>query len=154
MFRSVPDGGAPPAGRGGRHSRRRGIADRLRRRILAYRHIELLAPRLPGEAGAGEERLLLVHVRKVVGEVHYRICPACAEGVITVVDIDARFQGTGLDTRALSHLRSRHPGMSWRSTLSLRTTRDLLRRMRIPTAAVDSLCTHARALATRARPAL
>lgn len=120
---------------------------RLRRRILAYRHIDLLSSHIPGDTGTGDEVLLLVHVRRVVGEVHYRMCPACAEAVITGVDIDAFFLGTGLDTRALSHLRARHPGLVWHSTLNLRGTRDLLRRSRILDG--DGLCSHLRAPATQ-----
>nr|WSX53741.1 hypothetical protein OG409_35360 [Streptomyces sp. NBC_00974] len=122
-----------------RHGRRGGFARRLRRRILAYRDIEFLSSHIPGIAdgsGAGpqEECLLLVHIRKVVGQVHYQACADCGQGVITGVDIDQPFHSSGLDTRALSHLRARHPDLTWRSTLTRRTTRNLLRRMRIPTA--------------------
>ncbi|MFD8860554.1 hypothetical protein [Streptomyces vinaceus] len=117
-----------------RHGRRAGFVRRLRRRIFAYRDIELLPSHIPGiidEAGAQQECLLLVHVRKVVGQVHYQACARCGEGVITDVDIDEAFHSTGLDHRAVSHLRSRHPDITWYSTLTRRTTRDLLRRMRI-----------------------
>jgi hypothetical protein len=63
--------------------------------------------------------------------------------VITGVDIDAHLHSTGIGTRAVSHLRSRHPGISWRSTLTMRTTRDLMRRMRVPHAPQgDFLCVH------------
>ncbi|CAM5671661.1 hypothetical protein SAVIM338S_07047 [Streptomyces avidinii] len=116
---------------------------RLRRRLLAYQHIDLLSSHIPGDTGASDEVLLLVHVRRVVGEVHYRMCLTCSEAVITGVDIDALFLGTGLDTRALSHLRARHPGLAWHSTLNLRVTRDLLRRSRVLDG--DGLCTHLRA---------
>ncbi|KOX29129.1 hypothetical protein ADL06_13140 [Streptomyces sp. NRRL F-6491] len=85
----------------------------------------------------------MVHDRQVVGEVHYRTCAPCARGVITDVTLDERFHGSGLGTRALSHLRARHPGTAWRSTLTLRATRDLLRRMRIPTTDSGPLCAHA-----------
>ncbi|WP_234323832.1 GNAT family N-acetyltransferase [Streptomyces sp. NRRL F-2580] len=95
-------------------------------------------------AARARECLLLVHIRKVVGQVHYRICPECAEGVITGVALEERFRDTGLGTRALSHLSSRHPGVSWRSTLNLRATRDLLRRMRVPTTSTAGLCPHTR----------
>ncbi|MFF3319923.1 hypothetical protein ACFYV5_31085 [Streptomyces sp. NPDC003035] len=114
------------------HSRRSGITARVRRRLLAYRAIEFSSTHLLGDPGPGEECLLLVHIRQVVGQVRYRMCPECAQGVITAVTIDERFHSTGLGTRALSHLRSRHPGITWRSTLSRRVPRDLLRRMRIP----------------------
>lgn len=149
LFRSAPAPGpargpAPEACPAHAATRRRAFGRRLRRRILAYRGIEFLTSHIPGEPGPGEECLLLVHTRKVVGQVHYRLCDVCAEGVITGVDIDAPFRSTGLGTRALSHLRSRHPGIAWRSTLTLRTTRDLLRRMRIPTAGPGPVCTHAR----------
>ncbi|OKK15992.1 hypothetical protein AMK16_24925 [Streptomyces sp. CB00455] len=142
LFRSTPGTGAPPAH--GKHSRRGSFAGRLRRRILAYRDIEFLSSRIPGDGGAAEEEcLLLVHTRRVVGQVHYRICAVCAEGVITGVDIEERLRSSGLGTRALSHLRSRHPGIAWRSTLTRRTTQELLRRMRIPTApSAAALCVH------------
>ncbi|MFJ7272359.1 hypothetical protein ACIQV3_37980 [Streptomyces sp. NPDC099050] len=139
LFRTTSRPEAPPAG-AVRHAAGGGTFRRLRRRILAYRHIDLLSSHIPGDVGTGEEVLLLVHGRKVVGEVHYRMCPLCAEAVITGLDIDAFFLGTGLDTRALSHLRARHPGLVWHSTLNLRGTRDLLRRSRILDG--DGLCGH------------
>ncbi|MFD9235259.1 hypothetical protein ACFWB3_08270 [[Kitasatospora] papulosa] len=125
-----------------RHGRRPVFGRRLRLRIFAYRGIEFLSAQVPGEAGPGEECLLLVHVRKVVGQIRYRICTACGEGVISGVDIDGRLHSTGLGTRALSHLRSLHPGITWRSTLTLRATRDLLRRMRILPTARKPRCGH------------
>jgi hypothetical protein len=128
---------------GAKHSRRSRLTGRLRRRILAYRAIDFLSTHIPDTSGPGEECLLLVHIRQVVGQVHYRLCTNCAQGVITAVVIDERFHSTGLGTRALSHLRSRHPGLAWRSTLRKRTTRDLLRRMRIPTTAFAAPCPHA-----------
>ncbi|GGY90090.1 hypothetical protein [Streptomyces avidinii] len=141
LFRSAPQPGAPPyAARQGR--RREGLGRRLRRRIRAYRDIEFLSTHIPGDPSPGQECLLLVHVRKVVGQVHYQICTACGTGVITGVDIDEYFLSSGLGNRALAHLRSRHPGISWRSTLNLRTTRDLLRRMCIPAAPADVTCVH------------
>ncbi|MFJ3706350.1 MULTISPECIES: hypothetical protein [Streptomyces] len=140
--RSVPQ--TPP--RGARHGRRPVSGRRLRLRIFAYRGIEFLSAHVPGDAGPGEECLLLVHVRKVVGQIRYRICTACGEGVISGVDIDGRLHSTGLGTRALSHLRSLHPGITWRSTLTLRATRDLLRRMRILAAEAEPRCEHVLAL--------
>ncbi|MFF4170875.1 hypothetical protein [Streptomyces sp. NPDC001744] len=116
---------------------------RLRRRFLAYGAIEFLSTHIPDGSGPGEECLLLVHIRKVVGRVHYRMCAECSQGVITAVTVEERFRTSGLGTRALSHLRSRHPGVAWRSTLTVRATRDLLRRMRIPTTAPGALCPHA-----------
>jgi hypothetical protein len=94
--------------------------------------------------GADEECLLLVHIRKVVGQVTYRACDECAEGVITAVVLDEPFRDCGLGTRALSHLRSQHPGVTWRTTLDNRLTRDLLRRMRIRKANVGAYCSHVR----------
>lgn len=100
--------------------------------------------------GAGEECLLLVHIRKVVGQVTYRACDECAQGVITDVVLDEPFRDCGLGTRALSHLRSRHPGVTWRTTMETRLTRGLLRRMRIPRvphspgAAAEGTCSHLR----------
>ncbi|WP_020124850.1 hypothetical protein [Streptomyces canus] len=102
-----------------RRGRRTG---RLRRRVLAYRAIDFLSTHIPDDPGPGDECLLLVHTRQVVGQIRYRICTDCALGVITAVVIDERFHSTGLGTRALSHLRSRHPGLTWRSTLRSRTT--------------------------------
>ncbi|MFE9792738.1 hypothetical protein ACFYRL_13495 [Streptomyces goshikiensis] len=130
MFRTAQSREAP-SDDAGRHAGGGGILRRLRRRILAYQHVELLSSHIPGDTGTGDEVLLLIHVRKVVGEVRYRMCLTCAEAVIAAVDIDPRFLGTGLDTRALSHLRAWHPGLTWHSTLNLRRSRDLLRRSRI-----------------------
>ncbi|MFF9476592.1 hypothetical protein ACF1E9_28725 [Streptomyces roseolus] len=143
LFGPATTAPAPPAAHGrAKHSRRGRITGRLRRRILAYRAIDFFSTHIPDHSGTGEECLLLVHVRQVVGQVHYRICADCAQGVITALTIDERFHSTGLGTRALSHLRSRHPGLAWRSTLHRRTTRDLLRRMRIPTLTTDTPCPH------------
>ncbi|MEH0417378.1 N-acetyltransferase [Streptomyces sp. B21-083] len=94
--------------------------------------------------GAGDECLLLVHIRKVVGRVTYRACDECAEGVIIDVVLDEPFRDCGLGTRALSHLRSQHPDVTWRTTLDKRLTRDLLRRMSIPKAGGGGNCSHAR----------
>ncbi|MFI8292106.1 hypothetical protein ACIGBL_23500 [Streptomyces sp. NPDC085614] len=145
MFGPALTGRPSTPGHGGaRHSRPGRLRGRLRRRILAYRAIDFLSTHIPGASGPDEERLLLVHIRQVVGQVHYRICADCAEGVITAVVIEERFHSTGLGTRALSHLRSRHPGITWRSTSRARTTRDLLRRMRIRTTASAATCAHER----------
>ncbi|MEU3518905.1 hypothetical protein ABZ770_27125 [Streptomyces sp. NPDC006654] len=134
---------SPTGHDGAKHSRRSRRTGRLRRRVLAYRAIDFLSTHIPDDPGPGDECLLLVHTRQVVGQVRYRICTDCAQGLITAVVIDERFQSTGLGTRALSHLRSRHPGLTWRSTLHKRTTRDLLRRMRIPTTTSATPCPHA-----------
>lgn len=127
---------------GPRHSRRGRPLGRLRRRLLVYRSIEFLSSSVPGGTRPDEECLLLVHIRKVVGQVRYRLCDHCEEGVITDVTLEERFRSTGLGTRALSHLRSRHPSVRWRSTLNLRATRDLLRRMSIPATGATGLCQH------------
>ncbi|GGX81254.1 GNAT family N-acetyltransferase [Streptomyces fructofermentans] len=108
---------------------------------MAYRGIELQWSSSP--RGAGEECLLLVHIRKVVGRVTYRACDTCAEGVITDVVLDEPFRDSGLGTRALSHLRSRYPDVAWRTTLDNRLTRALLRRMCIPRAPAGAKCFHA-----------
>ncbi|MFF8264187.1 hypothetical protein [Streptomyces virginiae] len=134
---------SPPGQVGAKHSRRGKISGRLRRRLLAYRAIDFLSTHIPDHSGPGKECLLLVHVRQVVGQVQYRICTDCAQGVITALVIDKHFHSIGPANRALSHLRSRHPGLAWCSTLSMRTTRDLLRRMSIPTAPADTHCPHA-----------
>ncbi|WP_240660099.1 hypothetical protein [Streptomyces sp. WAC 01529] len=138
---------APVRRAGGRHrrssERRWG---KWHRRFLAYRAIELL----PSLSPEGEEKdcLLLVHIRKVVGRVTYRACAQCAEGVITDVVLDEPFRDSGLGTRALSHLRSCYPGVTWRTTLDRRLTRDLLRRMRVPTASAAGSCPHLRPAVT------
>ncbi|MFC9583626.1 hypothetical protein ACFVJ8_12470 [Streptomyces yangpuensis] len=151
LFRFAPAGQAPP--RAARHGRRERLSRRWRLRILAYRDIEFLSTHLPGDPGPEQECLLLVHVRKVVGQVHYRICTHCGEGVITGIDIDDHLLASGLGNRALSHLQARHPGMSWRSTLTLRTTRNLLRRMRIPASSAVAPCVHGLAPAAPAAAA-
>ncbi|MFE2878440.1 hypothetical protein ACFXG6_30440 [Streptomyces roseus] len=155
LFGPAPAARTSPTGRtGAKHSRRSRLTGRLRRRILAYRAVDFLSTHLPDTSGPGEECLLLVHIRQIVGQVHYRLCTPCAQGVITAIVIDERFHSTGLATRALSHLRSRHPGLAWRSTLRKRTTRDLLLRMRIPTATSAAPCHHAHQAPTHSGPVL
>ncbi|WP_386253718.1 hypothetical protein [Streptomyces zhihengii] len=130
----TPGPGMSPAGPSyPRHARRGPSTSRLRRRITAYREVDLLTATMPaGSVRPAEECLLLVHSRHVVGHVCYRICRLCARGTISALAIDEPFLGTGLDTRALAHLKSRHPDLHWFSTLHQRTTRDLLRRMGVP----------------------
>ncbi|MGW1817511.1 hypothetical protein ACWCQM_28580 [Streptomyces sp. NPDC002125] len=126
-------------GREGRHrlpGHRRGA---WHRRVLAYRKVELVQS---AGRSADDRCLLLVLVRKVVGQVEFRLCASCSEGVITEVSIENRFHGSGLGTRALSHLRARYPGVVWRTTLDRRVTRDLMRRMRVLRQAEGSRCSH------------
>ncbi|RST03788.1 GNAT family N-acetyltransferase [Streptomyces sp. WAC05950] len=103
-----------------------------------------MSSHIPDPSGPGEECLLLVHIRQVVGQVRYTICPDCARGVITAVIIDERFRSAGLGTRALSHLRALHPTTAWRSSATRRTARDLLRRMCVPAVTAGTSCDHTR----------
>ncbi|WP_338703359.1 GNAT family N-acetyltransferase [Streptomyces sp. Q6] len=105
---------------------------------MAYRRVEMLAS--PAPESAGSVCLLLVHIRKVVGRVTYRVCDECAEGLITDVVLDEPFRDCGLGTRALSHLRAQHPDITWHTTLEKRLSRDLLHRMRVPKAASGDGC--------------
>lgn len=141
----APGSGRSPGSPVPRHARRGPSTSRLRRRIAAYREVDLLTAEVPtGSARAAEEFLLLVHSRRVVGQLRYRICRQCEQGTISALSIEERFLGTGLDTRALAHLRSRHPDVRWFSTLHLRTTRDLMRRMGVALLADDRpACAHA-----------
>ncbi|MFG2858999.1 N-acetyltransferase [Streptomyces mirabilis] len=66
--------------------------------------------------------------------------------MITDVVLDEPFRDCGLGTRALSHLRSQHPGVTWHTTLEKRLTRDLLHWMRIPKTAVGGTCSHLRSV--------
>ncbi|WP_307123576.1 hypothetical protein [Streptomyces sp. B1I3] len=127
----------------GRHRLRRRRKGAWHRRLLAYREVELV--QAPGRGTGDTQCLLMVHVRKVVGHVDFRLCPSCAQGVITDVLIEKQFHHSGLGTRALSHLRARHPGVVWRTTLDRRVTRDLMRRMRVPRQVEDARCSHANA---------
>lgn len=136
-----PHGGAPSVSAPGRHRRTGRRRGRWHRRVLAYRNVELMPSASPDTVGA--ECLLLVHVRRVIGLVTYRACDECAEGVITDVVLDEPFRDCGLGTRALSHLRSLHPDVTWRTTLDARLTRALLRRMRIPRS-TGGRCSHGR----------
>ncbi|MGW4510005.1 GNAT family N-acetyltransferase [Streptomyces sp. NPDC004436] len=113
--------------------------------MFAYRAIDFLCTDLPDASGTGVEEgcLLLVHIRRVVGQVRYRVCDACGRGVITAVVIDERFRGAGLGTRALSHLRSRHPGRTWTSPTTRHAALDLLRRTRMSAATSDAFCSMA-----------
>ncbi|MFE4214142.1 hypothetical protein [Streptomyces sp. NPDC056844] len=138
-----PDTVEHPAHRGG-GGRHRLLGHRKgdwHRRLLAYSEVELVHP--DGQGAGDAQCLLLVHVRKVVGHVDFRLCASCAEAVITEVLIEKQFHRSGLGTRALSHLRARYPGVVWRTTLDRRGTRDLMRRMRVPRQAESNRCCHA-----------
>ncbi|MFC8918362.1 GNAT family N-acetyltransferase [Streptomyces sp. NPDC057116] len=142
-FGLAPLWATSPGRSGAKHARRGRITGRLHRRYLAYRAIQFVSTHIPARSGADAQCLLLVHARQVVGQVHYRTCSTCARGVITTIVIDERFRGSGLGTRALSHLRSRHPGTAWHSTAGMRAARDLLRRMGIPHRPSETPCPHA-----------
>ncbi|MHA4772957.1 hypothetical protein L1085_000410 [Streptomyces sp. MSC1_001] len=61
----------------------------------------------------------LVHVRQAVGQVYYRICTDCAQGVITALTLDERFLGQ----------RAGHPGAQFaKFTLEADARRRLLER--------------------------
>lgn len=144
LFGSAGTAHSSPSGpAGAKHARPSRLTARLQRRILAYSAIDFLSTHIPGTADSDEECLLLVHVRQVVGQVRYRICSPCAQGVITAVAINEPFDNTGLDTRALSHLRARNPDVAWHSTSDSGVTRDLLLRMRIPATTSLTPCPHA-----------
>ncbi|WP_336323019.1 hypothetical protein [Streptomyces lavendofoliae] len=138
LARRRPD----PVRRRARHRRPSRPGNRWHRLVVAYRDIDFLAgPNPPDDDGGGVQDLLLVHVRKVVGRVTYRICAACATGTITAVEVDDPLVNSGLPTRAVAHLRSRYPDLAWTTTLQRRLTRDLFRRMRV-LATADSRCPH------------
>ncbi|WP_406413871.1 hypothetical protein OG923_31420 [Streptomyces halstedii] len=155
--RSAPpvSGAARARTAGGRRHGRHRLGGHRRgdwhRRLLAYREVELV--RSPSPDGGDAQCLLLVHVRKVVGQVDYRLCSSCAEGVITGVFLEERFRRSGLGTRALSHLRVRYPGLVWRTTVDRRLTRDLMRRMRVMRDGGDGGCRHTPADGNQVRAA-
>ncbi|MGW1992718.1 hypothetical protein [Embleya sp. NPDC001921] len=124
----------------GRHRRARRRKGRLHRRLLAYREVDLVHSADPARDGGA--CLLLVHRRRIVGCVTYRVCPLCALGVITEVRVREPFRDTGLGTRALSHLQATHPGTTWHNTDPARLIADLMRRMRIPSTPTPPSCPH------------
>ncbi|MFD6432577.1 hypothetical protein [Streptomyces venezuelae] len=139
--RMVPDSAARMIQRRktARHARSHRRRGRLRRRLLAYRHIEILhSPALEARA----DSLLLVHSRRIVGHLTYRMCKRCASGVIVEIHVDAALQDSGLGTRAVSHLRTCYPDVKWRSCLAQRMTRDLAHRMRLPQSQTGQPCSH------------
>ncbi|MFK0261394.1 hypothetical protein ACIQU1_08685 [Streptomyces angustmyceticus] len=122
-----------------RLGRRRG---KLHRRLLAYRDVVIFHS--PAPASEQAQSLLLVYVRRVVGEVTYEVCDHCASGVITQVHVSTPLQDSGLGTRAVSHLRACYPDITWRCSLPQRMTRDLAHRMRLPNNRAGLDCPHLR----------
>ncbi|WP_190329513.1 hypothetical protein [Streptomyces venezuelae] len=122
-----------------RHTRARRRRGRLHRRLLAHRDVRIVHS--PGPA-ARTDTLLLVHTRRVVGQLTYEVCEQCASGVITEVYVASPLQDSGLGTRAISHLRACYPGVAWRSRLTKRMTRDLAHRVRLPHTEADRTCGH------------
>lgn len=98
--------------------------------MLAYRDVEIFHS--PAATSEWAQSLLLVYIRRVVGEVTYEVCEICANGVITQVHVATPLQDSGLGTRAVAHLRACYPDVTWRSCLTQRMTRDLAHRMRLP----------------------
>ncbi|MER7760947.1 hypothetical protein [Streptomyces sp. NPDC097619] len=120
-----------------------GITGALRRRGRRARDVTLLGTSIPGPPGEEGNCLLLVRARRVVGQVHYRLCADCEQGLITGLVIDEHLLGAGLGHRALSHLRFRHPGLTWRTTLDPRAAAGLARRRPRRAVAAGRLCLHA-----------
>lgn len=98
----------------------------------------------PAPASERAQSLLLVYIRRVVGEVTYEVCERCASGVITQVHVATPLQDSGLGTRAVSHLRACYPDITWCSCLPQRMTRDLATRMRLPNNRTGVGCSHLR----------
>lgn len=120
-----------------RPDRRRG---KLHRRLLAYRDVVIFHS--PAPANERAQSLLLVYIRRVVGEVTYEVCEHCGSGVITQVHVATPLQDSGLGTRAVSHLRACYPDVAWHSCLTQRMTRDLAHRMRLPHGRAGLSCPH------------
>lgn len=123
-----------------RHSRPDRRRGKLHRRLLAYRDVEIFHS--PAPASERAQSLLLVYIRRVVGEVTYEVCERCGSGVITQVHVATPLQDSGLGTRAVSHLRACYPDVAWHSCLTQRMTRDLAHRMRLPHGRADLSCPH------------
>lgn len=125
---SCPDGRRSEARSGRAAPRRRPGA--LRRRWARTRQgartlaaLEWTSCALPD--GTGEHQLLLVHHRKVVGEISYRLCAHCPAGQLTTTRIGTPLPERSVARRVLAHLRFRHPDRTWLpSTISARTRRN------------------------------
>ncbi|MEU6673861.1 hypothetical protein [Streptomyces sp. NPDC046925] len=130
-----------------RHARANRRRGRLHRRLLAYRDVRIVHSPAPAPRA---QSLLLVYTRRIVGHLTYEVCERCARGLITEVYVASPLQDSGLGTRAVSHLRACYPGITWRSCLTQRMTRDLAHRMRLPLTAPQPLCTHTRTSADNA----
>ncbi|MFI7388122.1 hypothetical protein [Streptomyces sp. NPDC049813] len=130
---------ALPGRRTSRHARARRRRGRLHRRLLAYREVQIVHAPAPL---AGADSLLLVHTRRIVGQLTYELCEQCASGVITELQVTSPLQDSGLGTRAVAHLRACYPDIAWRSGLTQRMTRDLSRRMGLRRTGAGRTCVH------------
>ncbi len=118
--------------------------------MFAYRDVVIFHSPHPTSKQA--QSLLLVYIRRVVGEVAYEVCELCASGVITQVHVATPLQDSGLGTRAVAHLRACYPDVTWRSCLTQRMTRDLAHRMRLPNERSAALaCPHLTGAASEGR---
>ncbi|MET9498833.1 hypothetical protein [Streptomyces sp. NPDC006552] len=122
-----------------RHARARRRRGRLHRRLLAYREVQIVHAPAPR---ARADSLLLVHTRRIVGQLTYELCEQCASGVITELQVTSPLQDSGLGTRAVAHLRSCYPDITWHSGLTQRMTRELSRRMGLPRTGAGRGCAH------------
>ncbi|MEU1015149.1 hypothetical protein ABZ383_18975 [Streptomyces sp. NPDC005900] len=126
-----------------RHARSQRRRGRIHRRLLAYRDVQILHSLAPD---ARADSLLLVHIRRVVGHLTYEVCEQCASGVISEIHVAAPLLDSGLETRAISHLRACYPDVTWRSCPARRTTRTLVHRMHLPESRTERACSHTEAL--------
>ncbi|MBT2470102.1 hypothetical protein J7E97_20030 [Streptomyces sp. ISL-66] len=150
---SAPSLPTPVRRRPGHRSRRPGwakSAGRLRRRYQIGREVTFCVAPIPDGPDSSGHCLLFVHVRKIVGLLPYRVCLACAQAVITDIANDEHLRTASLATRTLAHLRFRHPGMAWSSTLDLTATCGLTRGVRLPVTSAEAACRHAHARAVKA----
>ncbi|MFI1190387.1 hypothetical protein [Streptomyces californicus] len=121
-----PDGLRSGAGPGPAATRRRPGAlrrrwARTRQRARTLAALEWTSCALPD--GTGEHQLLLVHHRKVVGEISYRLCAHCPAGQLTTTRIGTPLPERSLARRVLSHLRFRHPDRTWLPSAASARTR-------------------------------
>ncbi|MFI0786184.1 hypothetical protein ACH4Q6_11365 [Streptomyces lydicus] len=108
--------------------------------MFAYRDVVIFHS--PDPASTQAQSLLLVYIRRVVGEVTYEVCDLCGSGVISRVNVASPLQDSGLGTRAVAHLRACYPDVTWRSRLTQRMTRALAHRMCLPDDRTDPSCPH------------
>jgi hypothetical protein len=99
--------------------RRRSLRWHLRRTWL-HLHVRTSTSPLPWLAAGYKTEIRTG--RRIIGSMHYQLCPECRIGHILKIAIDGHYKGYGLGTRTVLRLHNAYPGYAWHTTAQYDTS--------------------------------